>query len=83
MAVTPALAMTSHAAMLLTINPTRDPGLGHDSSPSVALGGALARWARAGHAPGIFFDPCPTGDPLGGALSAVRAQCNYLDVSPS
>ena len=31
-------------------------------------------------APGIFFDPCPTGDFLGGALSAVRAQCNYLDV---
>ena len=30
-------------------------------------------------APGIFFDPCPTGDLLGGALSAVRAQCNYLD----
>ena len=30
--------------------------------------------------PGIFFDPCPTGDLLGGALSAVRAQCNYLDV---
>ena len=37
------------------------------------------RRARAGHAPGIFFDPCPTGDLLGGALSAVRAQCNYLD----
>ena len=33
----------------------------------------------AGHAPGIFFDPCPTSDLLGGALSAVRAQCNYLD----
>ena len=31
-------------------------------------------------APGIFFDLCPTGDLLGGALSAVRAQCNYLDV---
>ena len=31
-------------------------------------------------APGILFDPCPTGDLLGGALSAVRAQCNYLDV---
>ena len=31
-------------------------------------------------APGIFFDPCPTGDLLGGALSAVRVQCNYLDV---
>ena len=31
-------------------------------------------------APGIFFDPCPTGDLLGGALSAVRAQCNYLHV---
>ena len=27
-----------------------------------------------------FFDPCPTGDLLGGALSAVHAQCNYLDV---
>ena len=44
------------------------------------LGGALARRARAGRAPGIFFDPCPTGDLLGGALSAVRAQRNYLDV---
>ena len=42
-------------------------------------GGTLVRRARAGHAPGIFFDPCPTGDLLGGALSAVRAQCNYLD----
>ena len=31
-------------------------------------------------APGIFFDPCCTGDLLGGALNAVRAQCNYLDV---
>ena len=33
-------------------------------------------------APGarIFFDPCPTGDLLGGALSAVRARCNYLHV---
>ena len=31
-------------------------------------------------APGIFFDLCPTGDLLGGALSAVRVQCNYLDV---
>ena len=29
---------------------------------------------------GIFFNPCPTGDLLGGALSTVRAQCNYLDV---
>ena len=27
----------------------------------------------------IFFCPCPTGDLLGGALSAVHAQCNYLD----
>ena len=35
---------------------------------------------RGGCAPGIFFDPCPTGDLLGGALSALRAQCNYLDV---
>ena len=31
-------------------------------------------------APGIFFDPCCTGDLLGGALSAARAHCNYLDV---
>ena len=31
-------------------------------------GGALARWARAGRAQGIFFDPCPTSDLLGGAL---------------
>ena len=31
-------------------------------------------------APGIVFDPCSTGDLLGGALSAVRAQCNYLDI---
>ena len=45
----------------------------------VFIGGTLVRRARAGHAPGIFFDPCPTGDLLGGALSAVRAQCNYLD----
>ena len=42
-------------------------------------GGVLAPRARAGRAPGIFFDPCPTGDLLGGALSAVRVQCNYLD----
>ena len=49
--------------------------------PSCApSGGALARQARAGRAPGIFFDPCPTGDLLGGALSRVRTQCNYLDV---
>ena len=48
--------------------------------PSCDCGGALARQARAGHAPGIFFDPCPTGDPLGGALSAVCAQCNNFDV---
>ena len=41
------------------------------------------RRARAGQAPGIFFDPCPTDDLLGGALSAVRAQCNYLDGYPS
>ena len=31
---------------------------------------------RAGHAPGIFFDPCPTGDLLGGALK-------MLDCAPS
>ena len=35
-----------------------------------ARGGALEHRARAGHAPGIFFDPCPTGDLLGAALSA-------------
>ena len=46
---------------------------------SSVMGGTLVRRARAGHAPGIFFDPCPTGDLLGGALSAVCAQCNYLD----
>ena len=34
----------------------------------VACGGTLARRARAGRAPGIFLDPCPTGDLLGGAL---------------
>ena len=33
-----------------------------------------------GSAAGIFFDPCPTSDLLGGALSVVRVQCNYLDV---
>ena len=33
-----------------------------------AIGGTLARRARAGRAPGIFLDPCPTGDLLGGAL---------------
>ena len=37
------------------------------------LGGSVS-------APGIFFYPCPTGDLLGGALSAMCAQCNYLDV---
>ena len=42
------------------------------SADATAPGGALARQARTGHAPGIFFDPCPTGDPLGGALSAVQ-----------
>ena len=36
-----------------------------------------------GGAPGVFFDPCPTGDLLGGARSAVCAQCNCLDVQPS
>ena len=40
-------------------------------------GGALARRARAEHTPGArrasFFDPPPTGDLLGGALSALRA----------
>ena len=46
---------------------------------------ARVRWpfrplVSPGRAPGIFFDPCPTGDLLGGALSVVRAQCNYLDV---
>ena len=46
---------------------------------ALLFGGTLVRRARAGHAPGIFFDPCPTGDLLGGALSAVRAQCHYLD----
>ena len=29
---------------------------------------------------GIFFDLCPTGDLLGGALRAVHMQCNYLDL---
>ena len=43
-------------------------------------GGALACRARAGRALNIFFYLCPTGDLFGGALSAVRAQCNYLDV---
>ena len=37
------------------------------------LGRALARRAS-------FLTTCPTGDLLGGALSAVRAQCHYLDV---
>ena len=32
--------------------------------PKMAAGGR----ALAGRAPGIFFDPCPTGDLLGGAL---------------
>ena len=35
---------------------------------AVSIGGTLARRARAGRAPGIFLDPCPTGDLLGGAL---------------
>ena len=38
-----------------------------------------AQWGSVS-ALGIFFDPCPTGDLLGGALSAVRARCNYLDI---
>ena len=56
--------------------PMGPPNIGTFHTPR----GALARRARAGRAPGIFFDPCPTGVLLGGALSAVRAQCNYLDV---
>ena len=51
-----------------------------DHGGRVPYGGALARRACAGRALGIFFDPCPTSDLLGGALSAVCAQCNYLDV---
>ena len=47
--------------------------VGRNTSPFGFLWGSVS-------APGIFFDPCPTGDLLGGALSAVRAQCNYLDV---
>ena len=41
------------------------------TKPAV-FGGALARRPRVRHAPGIFFDPCPTGDPLVGAPSAVQ-----------
>ena len=37
---------------------------------SVSAPGACR--ARTGRAPGIFFDPCPTSDLLGGALSAVQ-----------
>ena len=95
----------------------------------MAAGGTLARRARAGRAPGMFCDPCPTGGMLllsniiwicplapgtsadvliwdgsgpsrtrgdffdfevgghdgaykGGALSALREQCNYLGVWP-
>ena len=44
------------------------------SRPLAGLRGSVS-------APGIFFDPCPTGDLSGGAPSAVRAQCNYLDIS--
>ena len=47
---------------------------------SRSKGRALAHRARAGHALGIFSALCPTGDLLGGALSAVRVHCNYLDV---
>ena len=45
-------------------------------------GGAAVRRPEKGSvsAPGIFLDPRPTGDLLGVALSAVRAQCNDLDV---
>ena len=55
-------------------------GIRHDIDNRGPMGGASACRARAGRAPGIFFDPCPTGDPLGGALSAVCTHCNYLDV---
>ena len=51
-------------------------------SANLAATCCLCLWGSVS-APGIFFDPCPTGDVLGGALSAVRAQCNYLDVQPS
>ena len=43
-------------------------------------GGALARWVRAGCAPGIFFDPRPTSDLFRGCTEGVRGQCNYLHV---
>ena len=33
---------------------------------ALCQGGALRCRARAGRAPGIFFDPCPTGDLFGG-----------------
>ena len=32
-----------------------------EHTPGEYIGGTLARRARAGHAPGIFCDPCPTG----------------------
>ena len=80
------------SSMILGFTPTHPPTHTHTRTSGVeprslsrtgieeALGGALVRRARAGRALGIFFDPCPTGDLLGGALSAVRVQCNYLDV---
>ena len=52
---------------------TAPTGLCARSRQLVGQGGSVS-------ALGIFFDPCPTGDLLRGALSAVRAQCNYLDV---
>ena len=51
----------------------RGLGEGGQASGTRCSGGSVS-------APGIFFDPCPTGDLLRGTLSAVCAQCNYLDV---
>ena len=46
--------------------------------PKSAIFGQKQQLWGSVSAPGIFFGPCPTSDLLGGALSAVRAQCNYL-----
>ena len=35
---------------------------------AVLFRGSVSAPARVGRAPGIFFDPCPSGDLLGGAI---------------
>ena len=43
-----------------------------------AIGAKGAQWGNVS-APGIFFDPCPTGGLLGGALRG-RISRSYLGV---